>query len=152
MNREINNFNIRVYGLLINSNREVLLSTERRKDFRFTKFPGGGMNFGEGTKECLKREFIEELGIEIHVVEHYYTTDFFLPSVFFKQDQIFSVYYLVETKSNQAIKNGRRAEDTAEGDEHYFHWEKIKNLTEEDFTFPIDKKVISLLQKDTRFK
>jgi len=42
-----------------------------------TKFPGGGLQFGEGTIDCIKREFREELGCEIGVLKHFYTTDYF---------------------------------------------------------------------------
>ena len=55
------NFNLRVYGLLINELNQVLISDENRNGFAFTKFPGGGMEFGEGFKETLIREFQEEL-------------------------------------------------------------------------------------------
>ena len=57
--------NIRVYGILINSQKEVLLSDEKYRDVEFTKFPGGGLEWGEGTKETLIREFQEELDIII---------------------------------------------------------------------------------------
>ena len=50
-------FNIRVYGICINERQEVLLSDESYRDLHFTKFPGGGLGFGEGTIDCLKREF-----------------------------------------------------------------------------------------------
>ena len=76
----MNNFNIRVYGLLINDKNQILISDERRNDFSFTKFPGGGLEFGEGTIDCLKREFIEEMNLEIEVLSHFYTTDFFVSS------------------------------------------------------------------------
>lgn len=73
----IDRFNIRVYGILINPNDEVLLIHERMGDFEFTKFPGGGMEFGEGTRDCLKREFMEEAQLDVEIVEHIYTTDFY---------------------------------------------------------------------------
>src|SRR5471030_532993 len=87
-------FNVRVYGLLINDNNEVLISDEQEYGMRFTKFPGGGLEFGEGTIEGLKREFIEECNAEIEVIGHFYTTDFFVKSAF-NNSQVVSVYYLV---------------------------------------------------------
>ena len=70
-------FNVRVYGLLINSNNELLLSDERRGGFSFTKFPGGGLEFGEGVVEALIREFSEELAIDVSVGDLFYVNDFF---------------------------------------------------------------------------
>ena len=57
-------FNIRVYGILINVQKQVLLSDEFIRGNYYTKFPGGGLEFGEGTRDCLKREFKEEMDLE----------------------------------------------------------------------------------------
>ncbi|MBI3232490.1 MAG: NUDIX hydrolase, partial [Bacteroidetes bacterium] len=96
-------FNIRVYGLLYNEKNEILLSTENIDGYEFTKFPGGGLEFGEGTRECLIREFKEECGILVKVVDHIYTTDFFQPSAFNKKDQLISIYYRVTSKDSMKI-------------------------------------------------
>ena len=56
---QINKFNIRVYGILINEQDQVLITDELIKGHKITKFPGGGLEFGEGTIDCIKREFIE---------------------------------------------------------------------------------------------
>src|SRR3978361_2267712 len=87
-------FNVRVYGLLINDNNEILISDEREYGMRFTKFPGGGLEYGEGLIEGLKREFIEECNAEIEVISHFYTTDFFVKSAF-NDSQVISIYYKV---------------------------------------------------------
>ncbi len=65
-------FNLRVYGLLVNDLGQVLISDEYRNDYAFTKFPGGGMEFGEGFKQTLKREFQEELNIDVEVGDLFY--------------------------------------------------------------------------------
>ena len=86
-------FNIRVYGILINENRQVLVSDEFIRGNYYTKFPGGGLEFGEGTRECLKREFKEEMDLEVEVGDHIYTTDYFQMSAFNPDHQIISIYY-----------------------------------------------------------
>src|SRR5688500_15254353 len=96
MSCDVNRFNIRVYGILINEKDEVLLVNETMGGFSFTKFPGGGLEFCEGIADCLKREFSEETGLEITLNRHLYTTDFFQQSAFRKTDQLISVYYLVK--------------------------------------------------------
>src|ERR1700679_3793285 len=88
-------FNVRVYGLLINAENEILISDEQEYGFQFTKLPGGGLEYGEGLIDGLKREFIEECDAEIEVISHFYTTDFFVKSAF-NDSQIISVYYLVK--------------------------------------------------------
>jgi len=51
-----------VYGILIEDGK-VLLS----KQWDGYDFPGGGVNMNETLEEALKREFIEETGLEIEI-------------------------------------------------------------------------------------
>lgn len=140
-------FNIRVYGILVNNHGEVLVSDELIRGLPVTKFPGGGLEYGEGTIECLHREFDEELGIQIEVLDHLYTTDFFQPSAFSEHDQIMSIYYRVSTPSVQTIKTQSDRFDfkSEEGMDQAFRWLPLETLSEEDFSLPIDKHVVKIL-------
>jgi len=89
-------FNIRVYGILINEQKQVLLSDEFIRGNYYTKFPGGGLEVGEGTRDCLKREFKEEMNLNVEVGAHIYTTDFYQKSAFNPAHQIISIYYYVK--------------------------------------------------------
>ena len=89
-------FNVRVYGVLINEKKELLVSDEYIRGGLYTKFPGGGLEFGEGTRECLQREFMEEMNLRVEVGDHIYTTDFFQLSAFQPDQQIISIYYYVK--------------------------------------------------------
>ena len=139
-------FNIRVYGLLINEKNEVLVTDEYRFGKEMTKFPGGGMQFGEGTIECLLREFEEELNCQIEVLKHFYTTDFFQQSAFHKEHQLMSVYYFVKNVSpiSSRISTAKYDFQKTEGAQS-FRWISLSELSEDDFTFPIDKKVAGML-------
>ena len=135
-------FNVRVYGLLIN-NESVLVSDETVKGMEMTKFPGGGLEFGEGTVDCLRRELREEIGIEVQDIRHFYTTDYFVQSAFNPNDQVISIYYLAKAADVTALnakiwekENGRET----------FRWMALQDLSPEMFTFPIDKKVAEMLQ------
>lgn len=138
-------FNIRVYGILINPRGEILLSEEEKEAWKFTKFPGGGLEWGEGLRACLKREFKEETGLEITVEEHFYTTDFFQESAFRDQDQLISIYYLVRTNEWQNLKSGQLAVDAVEGEMNRFYWRNLKELNENSVTYPIDQLVLKKL-------
>ncbi|MEO6583020.1 MAG: NUDIX domain-containing protein, partial [Ferruginibacter sp.] len=94
-------FNIRVYGVLINEHKQVLVSDEYIRGTYITKFCGGGLEFGEGTIDCLKREFMEEMQLPVTVTGHLYTTDFYQRSAFNPEHQILSIYYWV--KADQLI-------------------------------------------------
>ena len=132
-------FNIRVYGICVNEQREVLLSDERVRDFAFTKFPGGGLDWGEGTRECLQREFMEEFGLEVETGRLFYLTDFFQQSAFNPDDQVVSVYYQVNLPGSfdSAEVRGDKGET--------LRWKAIREMKSDDLTFPIDKKVLELL-------
>lgn len=139
-------FNVRVYGILINDAGEVLISDEQEYGMRFTKFPGGGLEFGEGLTDGLKREFVEECNINVDVISHFYTTDFFVKSAF-NDSQIISVYYMVKSSDpiNFAIKTVVFDFD-GEGDVlQAFRWVKLTDLGPDDFVFPTDKHVVELL-------
>lgn len=88
-------FNLRVYGVLINEKKQVLVGDELIRGNYYTKFPGGGLEFGEGTRDCLRREFKEELNLEVAIGDHIYTTDYFQMSAFNPDHQIISIYYYV---------------------------------------------------------
>src|SRR3990170_7997704 len=89
-------FNVRVYGILLGPDNSVLVSDEYIRGAYYTKFPGGGLEFGEGTRDCLKREFKEEMDLEVEIGDHIYTTDFFQLSAFNPGHQIISIYYFAK--------------------------------------------------------
>ncbi|WP_300661984.1 NUDIX hydrolase [Fluviicola sp.] len=133
-------FNIRVYGICLNERNEVLLSDESYRGLNFTKFPGGGLEFGEGTIDCLKREFQEEFELEIEVGDLFYLTDFFQVSAFSENDQVVSIYYLIKAdlhSLDQLSKNQTSVEK--------LHWVKLSELTEEQLSLPIDRIVAQKL-------
>lgn len=148
-------FSIRVYGILINEKKQVLVSDEFIRGSYYTKFPGGGLEFGEGTRDCLKREFKEEMDLEVEVGNHLYTTDFFQMSAFNSQYQILSIYYFA--KALEEIKAPLR-DKPFDFDEREMKIYEEKKETEtfrfidwEDFssssvTLPIDKVVADLVK------
>ncbi len=139
-------FNVRVYGVCIYQGK-VLVADELIKGKEVTKFPGGGLEFGEGTLDCIKREFLEETGQEVKVIRHFYTTDFFVASAFHPDNQVISIYYQVEFVAAPAFKENEKRVDTGENVHSSFvlRWIPLSTISEEEFTFAIDKKVASLL-------
>jgi 8-oxo-dGTP diphosphatase len=87
---------IRVYGILVNEQQQVLVSDECIRGMYITKFPGGGLEEGEGTRDCLTREFMEEMNLAVKVGDHIYTTDFYQQSAFNAAHQILSIYYFAK--------------------------------------------------------
>ena len=142
-------FNVRIYGLLINDLNEVLISDEQEFGMQFSKFPGGGLEFGEGLIEGLKREFLEECNMPVDVIRHFYTTDFFVKSIF-NEAQLISVYYLVKNVLPLELNIKSDPFDfDGDGDVlQSFRWVKVDKLKKEDLTFPVDQHVAELLRKE----
>jgi len=146
-------FNLRVYGILKDSRNRVLVTDEFIRGMYITKFPGGGLEIGEGTRDCLKREFMEEASLDITVGEHIYTTDFFQISAFNNRDQIICIYYFVHAQepinlTTHTIPFEFTAEQVADpmGESEVFRWVEWDDLNESTVTLPIDKVLVSLLK------
>lgn len=140
--------NVRVYGILINEQQQILVSDEYIRGMYVTKFCGGGLEEGEGTRDCLRREFMEEMNLSVQVEEHFYTTDFYQPSAFRKGDQIMSIYYKV--KALEPITAPLRSQpfqfDEREmnmynksGETETFRFINLTDFNEDCMTLPIDK-------------
>jgi len=145
---------VRVYGVMFNSAGDVLITDEYQLGMPMTKFPGGGLEFGEGPIECLRREIMEEMGMEIVNVEHFYTTDFFQQAQFFDNAQLLSIYYTANLKNEKEFTASTVAFDFELGTDgkQSFRWVNIKDLSADVFTFPIDKIVFERLQLQHKTK
>lgn len=141
-------FNLRVYGLLMNQENQILISDEEQNGFKFTKFPGGGLEFGESLTDALKREFIEEMNLDIEIEKHFYTTDFYVKSAF-DGGQLIAVYYVVKPLTEMNFNFGKFPFDftnQTELNKQCLRFVDINNLKTDDLTFPVDKHVVDLLK------
>lgn len=143
-------FNVRVYGLVVNQNQEVLLSDEYMLDREMIKFPGGGLQFGEGLHDALKREFWEEASQEIEIIKHFYTTDFFQATFHDPNQQVISVYYRINLVPPVKIKVSTKKFDFPQmtNGSQSFRWVNIQNIQTENLSFPIDQKVAQMLWEE----
>ncbi|MBZ5856453.1 NUDIX domain-containing protein [Flavihumibacter profundi] len=148
-------FNVRVYGILVNDDKKVLVSDEKIRGSFYTKFPGGGLEFGEGTRDCLAREFMEEMNLRVEIGEHIYTTDFFQMSAFTPEHQIIAIYYFAHALEPITVplrsipfdfdeQQLRLYETTQEIETFRFiDWDLFD---ENQVTLPIDKVVASIVK------
>ena len=151
----MNKFNVRVYGILMSNTKQVLVSDEFIRGKYYTKFPGGGLEFGEGTRDCLKREFKEEMNLDVSIEDHIYTTDIFQMSAFNTAHQLISIYYFAKALQPITVPLRKLEFDFDEQQlEIYNKTEQIEtfrfinweNFTADAVTLPIDKIVASILK------
>jgi 8-oxo-dGTP pyrophosphatase MutT (NUDIX family) len=133
----------------ITPDKKVLLSDEYIAGQMFTKFVGGGLELGEGLRDCLERECLEELNTKVRVTNHIYTTDFFQPSAFRQGDQIISIYYRFEPLEplNVEFRDKQFDFDELKEDAQIFRLVPLQQFTEDDVTFPIDKIVAKMIRE-----
>lgn len=117
-----------------------------------TKLPGGGLEYGEGPVDCLKRECLEEMNLNIEITGHFYTTDFFQPTKFFKNTQLISIYYTFSLPPHPKLRVSTRKFDFSEEKNgmQSLRWIPLSELSQEDMTFPVDKKVVQIIKKRFR--
>jgi 8-oxo-dGTP diphosphatase len=148
-------FNIRVYGILINDQKQVLVSDEFIRGNYYTKFPGGGLEYGEGTRECLKREFMEEMNLKVEVLDHIYTTDFFQQSAFNPDHQIISIFYRVKPLEEISARMNSKPFEFDEqqmaaynknNETESFRFIDWDELNEDSVTLPIEKIVVKMMK------
>lgn len=147
---------VRVYGVLINEARQVLVSDEYIRGAYYTKFPGGGLEIGEGTRECLKREFKEEMDLKVAIGEHIYTTDFFQQSAFNSAHQILSIYYYAAALEDITVPLRNKEFDFDEQQMLIYNQSKQietfrfiewDSFSADKLTLPIDKVVAELVKQ-----
>jgi 8-oxo-dGTP diphosphatase len=151
---------IRVYGILINDQQEILVSDELIRGAFITKFCGGGLEEGEGTRDCLQREFKEEMNLAVEVQDHFYTTDFYQASAFGTAlkagNQVLSIYYYVKPLEKIIAPIRSKPFDFDERQMKIYEQEKqietfrfipLSIFDESCMTLPIDKFVATMITK-----
>lgn len=129
---------------MLNDHNELLVAEEFHFDMFMRKFPGGGLQFGEGPEDALKRELKEELDIDVQIGRHLHTTDIFVQSAFNADHQVIGIYYDVaappglEARFRDVDKNNWKNGDVT------FSWRSLDEIQSADLTFPVDIRALEV--------
>jgi 8-oxo-dGTP diphosphatase len=137
-----------VYGVLI-EDEKILLS----RQWDGYDFPGGGIELDETIEEALRREFIEETGIEVvPIIPIHCETDFFNPDYTDKyKGQYWNavmMYYLVEKLGGKLTKDNLC--DTEQEYADMPEWIRLDDIYEKKFFNSVDS--IWLIKKAVELK
>lgn len=140
-------FNVRVYALIASVRNELLLAEEFHYNTFMCKFPGGGLQFGEGPLQAVQRELREELGMSVDDLRHFHTTDFFAQSAFNPDHQVLGIYFTGNASAEmEEMFRGRYAKPESNGVE-VFRWRNLNDIQPDDFTFPVDRQAFEVFRR-----
>lgn len=134
----IDRFNVRVYGLLVQHGM-VLLSHELIAGRPYIKFPGGGLEYGEGPEEAVVREFMEEAGLRVKVIRPIHITGNFVQSAFRGNDQVLGVYYEVEAIAAADFPTTAPTIDEVVRTGQCLYWASMNEIGPDNLSFEIDR-------------
>ena len=139
---KLNAFTIRIYGVLVENNKLMRLKEPYWGEILY-KLPGGGLEYGEGTLECLARELKEELNLELDTAELFYVQEDFIRSKFKGNEQLFTVYYKITCKNITDLKIiDKNIEEV--------NWIDLNELSPDLMTLPVDKIVVEKLLREQK--
>lgn len=119
-----NQLRLRICGICLVENK-ILLVNHGLTETNFWAPPGGGLQFGESAESCLKREFLEETGLDIEMRDFLFACEF-----------IQSPLHAVELFFLTSLKGGvlRKGLDPELGNQQiirdvkFFSWREIEQL------------------------
>ena len=99
---EMIKFNARCYVLIRSKQNRILVMQERWQGVDLNKFPGGGLELGEGLLECIHREITEEFSSsEKLAYSHFFTPTECFASRFKPQEQLLLNYFTNSTEADE---------------------------------------------------
>lgn len=94
-----NKLRVRVCGICVDKDCLLMINHHGINESDFWSPPGGGLQFGETAETCLKREFLEETGLEIQIHQFQFICEFIrLPL------HAIELFFLVHMKRGNLMK------------------------------------------------
>ncbi len=116
-----------VYGVIIHDNKILMLRTKSNGKLFF---PGGGVNIGETLIDALKREIIEETGIEIEIEKFlHFKEQFFYWDPGDEAYHMFNFFYICRPKTFKLV-NDDKVDDLESEKPRWIDIKKIKHATD----------------------
>lgn len=143
-NKKIDEEEVRVKGLIINSNNEILLGYS----YHTYQFPGGHLEKGESIKECLKREILEETGMDISFsnMQSLLSIKYYMRKLNNKKNYCEKIhYYVIKTDAKVNLRNTNYTKEEKTGNYvlRYINMDDIEDVLIEHVNKYPSQKVIA---------
>jgi 8-oxo-dGTP diphosphatase len=102
---------IGAYGILINEQEQILMVRDKSMQFHWN-LPGGGVRRGETMQEALRREFVEETGLEVEVGQILQAWDDFQIMPYLVPTHSYLHFYLVKAVGGELLPEGNGFDST----------------------------------------
>lgn len=144
-----------VYGVAYEDSKILLINKIKGPYINRFDLPGGGLNEDESLIQHLKREFIEETGYEIEVLESLGVQDFKIKEAYLDYEFIhhIAIFYSVKLKekitdisSEISVYGNNEINDSAG-----ICWKNLSDLSIENSS-PLVMKVLSEMKKNFKHK
>lgn len=148
VDRPAGRLNVRVYMMVTRLNPstgkpQVLVSYERLPMGGVMKFPGGGLEWGEGTTACLRREALEELGQPVEVERLVHVSQRAHISSFDPNQQVIAVHYAARLEGEVGFEDDGVLDDVFGKRVPMMHqrlgWRDVHSLETREFQFASDR-------------
>ncbi|MDG1674981.1 MAG: tRNA (5-methylaminomethyl-2-thiouridine)(34)-methyltransferase MnmD [Flavobacteriales bacterium] len=148
VDRPTGRLNVRVYMMVTRQEPstgklQVLVSYERLPMGGVMKFPGGGLEWGEGTTACLRREALEELGQPVEVERLVHVSQRAHISSFDPNHQVIAVHYEARLEGPVEFEDDGVLEDVFGKRVPMMHqrlgWRDVHSLGAREFQFASDR-------------
>lgn len=140
---------LRVEAVLLNGDGEILLALHKKKGKSYWVLPGGHVEFGEKMDAALRRELLEELGLEHVSVREMLFTDEFIDTAHTENRHVVKVGFLVRIKKKD--ESGIRVVEKGESivDARFFSIYGIESST--DKFYPSKEFLLKLVENAAGF-
>lgn len=88
-------------GAIIIQDKKMMLTKSYGKDMYYT--PGGKYEEGENAEQCLRRELMEEIQVELKSFKHY--KDYYFDTGIYAEKHLLLELYFVETEGHPTPSN-----------------------------------------------
>ncbi len=135
---------IGVYGVILNEGKILLIKKARGPYKGMYDLPGGGVEYGESSEETLRREFLEETGLEIKSPKFIQNNLFTVEYKNSKGEECglhhIGIYYSVELEGDNNIKTGADGEDSLGAE--YIDINKLSDIEISPIARPVIEKFL----------